>query len=127
MSAIGGSIESVSLNGRVFAVAADAEAEIKIGGFENEIQANGNGTARQVKTRVPHSVTGVTLEMDDSRGDHEFVQALADSPDYFDLGVSKVSGITYAGTSQFTGEMQSSTQSATMAANFGGPGKLTQV
>ncbi len=45
MAAVGGSIESVTLDGRTFAVAADAEAQRKLGGFENEVQANGDGTA----------------------------------------------------------------------------------
>ena len=47
MPAVGGSIESVTLNGRPFPVAADAEAQRKLGGWENEVQANGDGfTAR---------------------------------------------------------------------------------
>jgi hypothetical protein len=33
MTAVGGSIESVSLQGRTFAVAADAESQRKLGGW----------------------------------------------------------------------------------------------
>ena len=71
MAAVGGSIESVNLSGREFAVAADAEAQRKLGGFENEVQANGDGTARLIKTRVPLSLDGLTIEIDDDRGDQE--------------------------------------------------------
>jgi len=49
MAATGGSIESITMDGREFAVAADAESQRKLGGFENEVQANGNGTARIIK------------------------------------------------------------------------------
>ena len=51
MAAVGGSIQEVALSGRVFGVAADAEAQRKLGGLENEVMPNGDGmTARLVKT-----------------------------------------------------------------------------
>ena len=37
MAAVGGSIQEVILAGRTFAVAADAEAQRKLGGWENEV------------------------------------------------------------------------------------------
>ena len=49
---IGGSIESVSVDNQLFAVAADADATMQLGGFNNEIQPNGDGTSRIIKTRV---------------------------------------------------------------------------
>jgi hypothetical protein len=126
MPATGGSIESVSLSGREFAVAADAEAQRKLGGFENEVQANGNGTARLIKTRVPLSLDGLTIEIDDSRGDQEFLQDLADLNDYWPLGITYASGITYQGTAQIVGENPASSQSATAAISLMGPGRLTK-
>lgn len=126
MPAIGGSIESVTLNGREFAVAADAEAQRKLGGFENEVQANGNGTARLIKTRVPLSLDGLTLEIDDDRGDHEFLQELSNSNSFFTLAVSYPSGATWQGTAQIVGETQASSQSATASVSFMGPGELTK-
>lgn len=126
MPAIGGSVESVTLDGREFAVAADAEAQRKLGGFENEVQANGNGTARLIKTRVPLSIDGLTVEVDDSRGDHEFLQDLSNRNDYFPIALSYASGITYQGTAQIVGETQSSSQNATAAVSLMGPGELTK-
>ncbi|MCP4471153.1 MAG: hypothetical protein GY815_10785, partial [Gammaproteobacteria bacterium] len=73
MSAIGGSIESVTLDGRNFPIAADAGVQRKLGGVENEVQSSGDGTARIIKTRTPLSLDGLTAEVDDSRGDHEFL------------------------------------------------------
>ena len=126
MPAIGGSIESVTLDGRVFPVAADAEAQRKLGGFENEVQPNGDGTARPIKTRVPWSLDGLTVEVDDGRGDHEFLQALSDRPDYFPVAVTYPSGDVYQGTGTITGETQASSQSATAAVSLSGPGVLTK-
>jgi hypothetical protein len=126
MSAIGGSIESVTLDGREFAVAADAEAQRKLGGFENEVAANGDGTARLIKTRVPLAIDGLTVVVDDSRGDHEFLQDLSNRNDFFPVALTYASGVTYQGLAQIQGELQSSSQNATAAVNLMGPGILTK-
>ncbi len=126
MSAVGGSIESVTLDGREFGVAADAEAQRKLGGFENEIQANGDGTARIIKTRTPLSIDGLTLTTDDDRGDQEFIQELADRNDFFPIAITFASGSTYQGSAQIVGDLQASSQSAMTAVNLMGPGKLTK-
>ena len=126
MAAVGGSIESIGLAGRNFAVAADAEANRKLGGFENEIQSNGDGTARMIKTRVPLSIDGLTLEIDDDRGDHEFLQELSNANDFFAIDITYASGVVYQGTAQIVGETQVSSQNATASVSFMGPGVLTK-
>ncbi|GAG36884.1 unnamed protein product [marine sediment metagenome] len=126
MPSVGGSIESVTLDGRNFAVAADAEAQRKLGGFENEVQSNGDGTARIIKTRVPLGLDGLTVDTDDSRGDHEFLQALSDRNDYFPIAITYASGLTYQGSAQIVGETQTSSQNATTAVSLMGPGILTK-
>lgn len=124
--AIGGSIESVTLDGREFPVAADAEAQRKLGGFENEVQANGNGTARLIKTRVPLSIDGLTVEVDDDRGDQEFIQDLANRNDFFPVAITYASGNTYQATAQIVGENPASSQNATQAISLMGPGILSK-
>ena len=126
MSAVGGSIESIALDGRSFAVAADAEATRKLGGFENEVQANGDGTARIIKTRVPLSYDGLVVEIDDSRGDHEFLNALSGRTDFFPIAVSLASGLTYQGSAIIVGENPASSQNATAPISLSGPGVLTR-
>ena len=126
MAAVGGSIESITLDGRNFAVAADAEAQRKLGGFENEVQANGDGTARLIKTRVPLSIDGMTVEIDDDRADQEFLQELSNRNDFFPIAISYASGATYQGTAQIVGETQTSSQNATASVNLMGPGILTK-
>ena len=125
MPSIGGSIESVSMDGRNFSVAADAEANRKLGGFENEVQANGDGTARLIKTRVPLSIDGLTIEVDDSRGDHEFLQELSDRNDFWPLAITYASGVVYQGTAQISGEMAVSSQNSVASVSLMGPGILT--
>ena len=126
MAAVGGSIHSVTLNGRNFAVAADADAQRKLGGYENDVQANGNGTARITKTRVPWSLSGLTIEVDDSRKDHEFLQQLADRDDEFPCAVRLASGEVYQGSGAITGELAAGTQNATTSLALMGSGQLTR-
>lgn len=126
MPATGGSIESVTLEGRIFPVAADAESQRKLGGFENEVQANGDGTARLIKTRVPLSIDGLTVETDDDRGDHEYLQALADRKDFFAIAITYASGNTYQATAQLVGELPASSQNAMTAISLMGPGIMTK-
>lgn len=126
MASVGGSIESVTFDGREFGVAADAEAQRKLGGWENEVQMNGNGTARMVKTRAPLSIDGLTLDTDDDRGDQEFIQELANRNDFFPISITFASGITYQGTAQIVGELQASSQSAMTTVSITGPGQLTK-
>ena len=122
---VGGSIESVSIDGRSFAVAADSEVQRKLGGFENESQANGNGTARIIKTRVPWSLSGLGVEVDDARNDHEFLQALSDRNDEFPIAITYASGVVYQGTGQIVGELQYSNQSTMANFDMAGSQKLT--
>jgi len=125
MTAIGGSIQEVHLDGRPFSVAADAEAQRKLGGWENSYMPNGNGTGRLGKTRVGMKLDGLTLETDDDNGDAEFLQELANRKGFWPLAIVLASGKTYQGTGQITGEMQTSTQSQTTAVTLEGPGDMT--
>lgn len=126
MAATGGSIESVALRGREFPVAADAEAQRKLGGWENEVQANGDGSARLIKTRMPLSIDGLTLNTDDDRGDQEYLQNLANETDFFPIAITYASGATYQGRAQIVGEMTASSQNATTSVSLSGPGILTK-
>ena len=123
---VGGSIESVTLDGRNFSVAADAEAQRKIGGFENEVQSNGDGTARQIKTRVSLSIDGLTVDIDDAQDDAQFLQELQNRNTFFPISITYASGETYQGEAQIVGETQTSSQNATAAVSLMGPGVLTR-
>lgn len=120
--AIGGSIIEVSLDGRVFEVAADAESQRKLGGWENEVMASGSGGARIIKTRVPLKLDGLALVTNDARGDAEYLQKLAGLFDFFPITVTFASLITYGAIAMITGEVQTSSQAATTPVTLEGPG-----
>jgi hypothetical protein len=123
---VGGSVEGVSVAGREFSVATDADTQRKLGGFENDVEANGDGSARIIKTRVPFKLDGLVLNVDDDNGDHEFLQDLANSNRFFTLSITYVSGATYQGTAQLTGELQFSSQKTTATVGFMGPSALVK-
>lgn len=122
----GGSIIGVSLNARPFSVPADAEGQRKTGGWENEVAMNGNGTGRLLKTRVALAISGITIAIDDDRGDAEFLQELQDGKGFFAITITFASGITYQGQAQITGETQISSSSTTASISLTGPGTLTR-
>lgn len=124
--ATGGSIESVSIAGRNFAVAADADSQRKLGGFNNETAMNGDGTGRKIKTREAWQLDGLQLAVDDLRGDHEFLQDLADSDEFEVVSITYASGATYQGQGTISGDLQVSSQSTTGSVTLSGPGKLTK-
>jgi hypothetical protein len=121
---VGGSILSVTIAGRVFAAAADAEANMKLGGFENEVQANGDGGARIVKTRVVPSIGELPLSIDPDAGDQEFLQNIADGKEFVPIVVTFASGKAYEGEGIVSGEFQSSSQSATAPVTIMGKGRF---
>jgi len=126
MSAVGGSIESIDLAGRYFSVPADAEVNRQIGGFKNEVMANGDGTARLIKTRVPLMLDGLSVVCDDFAGDHEFLQELADRNDFFAATITYSSGAVWQGSLQITDDLKYSNTNATCTFGLSGVGILTQ-
>ena len=125
MAVVGGSVESVTLNGREFAVTADADINRKLGGKEAEVQANGNGTSRIIKTAVPASFTGIVVECDDSRGDNELLQDISDGNEFIPVTITYASGVTYMGTATISGELQYSSQNATCSFDIMGNARFT--
>ena len=126
MAIIGGSIESITIAGREFAVTADADAGRKLGGSENEIQMNGNGTGRIIKSPVPSGLTGLVVSCDDTRGDQEFLNGIKNGNDFVPVAPTYASGVTYQGTAIITGELSFSNQSSTCAFDMQGAGEFTQ-
>ena len=123
---IGGSIESITVDSQIFAVAADADATMSLGGWTNEVQPNGNGTSRIIKTRIPWTLTGLTVAIDDAARNHEFLQEIADGNVYVPCTIRMASGIVYQGTGTITENVERSTQSATASVSLSGQGTLTQ-
>jgi hypothetical protein len=123
---IGGSIESITVDAQVFAVAADADATMSLGGWSNEVQPNGNGTSRIIKTRIPWTLTGLTVAIDDDAANQETLQLVADGNLWVPCTIRMASGVTYQGTGTITDNIERSTQSATCTLSLSGQGALTQ-
>lgn len=127
----GGSIEAVSIRGREFAVAADADTARVLGGFSNAVEMNGDGTARVVKTRGGWSLTGIVLSINDARGDHEFLQEIADGKNadadgFFACSITYASGATWQGRGTVTDNIEYASQNSTAGVSLAGPGTLTR-
>jgi hypothetical protein len=75
-------------------------------------------------TRVPWAIDGLQVEINDDKGDHEFLQEIADLKDYVSIEMELASGTIYVGTGTITDEIQASSQNATATIKVGGPGKL---
>ena len=122
--AIGGSIESISVNNRLFPVASDADVTRELGGFNNEVLPNGDGSSRKIMTRVTWRLDGVQLEIDNIRNDLEFLQSVADSQDWVPILITYVDGTSYQGRGTIEGEVTAMSQNATGSMNFKGPDRL---
>ena len=123
---VGGSIESVTLNGRSFAVAADADSNRFLGGFVNDVQANGNGSGRLIKTNTPWKIDGLALDIDDDNGDDEYIQDLIDNAGFFPISITYASGAIYQGAGTVVDESDTSSQNTTRAVSLKGTRKLTK-
>jgi hypothetical protein len=126
MAAVGGSVEEISLAGRSFPVTADADVNRKLGGTENDVQANGNSTARIIKTAVVPMLTGIVVECDDVQNDHQFLQQIADGNEFVAMTITYASGVVYQGRATISSELQYSSQNATASFDLMGEGVFTK-
>jgi hypothetical protein len=119
-----GSIESCTVDGRRFSVAADADADIDLGGFSNEYQPNGDGTGRDVMTRKGWKVSGVTLSINHARGDQQFLQQKANSLVRYPCTFTLVDGTVLAGVGKVNGDLASKSMAGTADVEFSGEHEL---
>jgi hypothetical protein len=123
--ATGGSIQSISLNGRGFTATADNEAGIMLGGFSNEVQMNADSTARKIMLRVPWKVTGLVLGIDQTQGDAQFLQDIADQKGMVAVEMTLADDTVYSGTGTIEGDLSASTMASSISLELAGGGKLT--
>jgi ABC-type protease/lipase transport system fused ATPase/permease subunit len=126
MAVVCGSVISITLKGRQFAVSADSDVQLDLGGYTNTIMPNGNGTARLQKLRGVWKASGINVAIDNSRADHEFIQDLKDELDFFPVALEFTDGTVYQGTGQITSETAQSVLNGTMPIELSGTGKATQ-
>jgi hypothetical protein len=127
----GGSIESIAIGSRIFAVAADADVSIDKGGKTNELQMNGNGTARIVQTVKGWMIENVTVAIDPNNDDHGYLQKdIANGrnagPDGFhDVEITEADNTVHSGRGTIVGDIKVSTMNKTAQISLSGPGELS--
>jgi hypothetical protein len=116
----------VSIRARLFSVASDADVSMDLGGYSNETQSNGNGTARIIKTRKTWMLENISVVLDPDNNDLEFLQEIADGNTFVPITIELVSGHVYQGKGIVTGDLKGSTQNTTATITLSGKEKLTQ-
>lgn len=119
MPAVGGSSIDISINGRSFGIAEDADISQSLKKFENEVRANGNGTARVIRKKVVQSFEGITVAIDDTLQDFEYLSDMYELVNV-DFSVTLPSGAIYAGRGTLTGELKRGTEAATAEISISG-------
>ena len=126
MPAVGGYITDINLFGRPLVSAEDAELSIQLGGDNNDVLMNGDGSGRLIKTLMPWTADGITIKNDHEKKDHEFIQEAANRNTFGAITIGMTSGAIYQGDGQITGEITASSKNATVTFSVKGTGILTQ-
>lgn len=116
----GGPIESITIKGRRFAVDAESDMDLNLGGFINEVKPNGDGSSRIVKSRRLAMAKGGALSVDNDRSDNEFLQEVSDEITPVDVDVTLVDGTVYSGNMSIVGEFTYKTKDGICEVEFTG-------
>lgn len=127
MSAIGGSVQEMSVKNRIYPVTADSDVNVKQGGKENETQRNGDGTIRVLQTETSWSLDGASFSIDPDTDAFEFLQEVSDAGEVVPITITLASGAVYSGKGIIVGELAMSTASTSAPVAFQGEGKLTKL
>lgn len=122
---VGGGLRKVKIGARTFKCPADHDPNRNLGGAENTIQMNGDGTVRISQEEKPWLMK-VQVVIDDKEGDQEYLQDLIDrgvlSECKFEYRAAK-----WGGEGTVAGELTASGKDSTAEITLSGPGKLEQL
>lgn len=124
MAAVGGDVQQISINRRLFNVAGGNDATIVKGGKDNTIEMNGNRTGRVIQKQVPWTITGLQVEIDHDKDDLGFLQQVKDSGEKVPCTIDLVDGTTYRGTGTIVDATELSTEKTTASVSLSGDGNL---
>lgn len=117
---INGAMRSLTIAGRGFKVAQDGSGNKNLGGRNNEVAMNGDGSFRVTQTVMPGSMSDIQVELDDSRGDNEFIQGIADSGLPNPVVATYADNVSYTGDLVITGELNHDKSNGLMTLSFQG-------
>lgn len=120
MSALGGPLESVTVNGRTFAVAQDSGATMDLGGDTNSVEMNGDGSGRIIKERRPFLNESINVEIDHDRDDLQYLTEIQQGAGFVPCSVTLVEGTVYSGDGTITDPVVLATDKATAEIKLSG-------
>jgi hypothetical protein len=115
-----GPFESHTLAGRRFACDGEDDAVLNLGGKNNEIVPNGDGTNRNKQTRVVGTLEGTNLIFDPENSDIEYLADLKNGGKLFDYSGTTNDGIIYSGLVQIVDELKFSFKEGTVEITLSG-------
>jgi len=101
MSAVGGPIREVSLDGRIYQCTSEAGATLKPGIYSNEVKISGGGQPYLLKKVEPSDVDGIVILIDNVQESMKHLDTLAARGDFWPATITLADGRTYQG-----GQMQ---------------------
>lgn len=114
----GGAARQAIISGREFDPANESSPTIILSGVTKENMATGNGSMHTNSNRKLGGVDDLSLSLDGSRNDLEYLQELANGDEDFSLSVTLANGNTYSGTGQFEGEINFASNDGTISLAF---------
>jgi len=115
-----GAMRNMTIGGRGFKVSHDGSGSKQIGGSSNELQMNGDGSFRTIRSVVPGSISDVNVELNDSNGDLEYLQGLATDGTETVVVATYASNISYTGSLVIIGEVQKDEMTGLATLSFQG-------
>ena len=125
MASVGGSIKAITIDGRPFSVAADADVALKRGGKKITVASNGDATARYLGEVEPWSLSGIDVSIDNNKDDAGFLQANADAMTAVNCTIELIDGNVFQGKGIVADDHDFSTAKAVTGITLMGEGNLT--
>lgn len=122
----GGDIKQLTIGGREFDVAAEANVNIDLGGISNELALNGNGNPHVTQRRKVAGFADCTVSIDDSKQDMEYIQGVAAAGELVPVTITLASGVVYSGSLLPIGDLMKATGDGTLGLEMRGA-KFEQV
>jgi len=123
---INGAMRGLTIGGRGFKVAHDGPGNKDLGGRNNELAMNGDGSFRTLQSVMPGSLNDLQIEIDNSRGDQEYLKGIADAGLPVNVVATYASNTSYAGDLVLVGEMKADEATGLVSLGFQGS-ELTKI
>jgi hypothetical protein len=101
-----GDIRQFTIQGREFDPAPSANVTLVLSGLTNENQPTGNGQMHTAQRRKLGGFDGMTLSVDTSKQDYEFIQGIADTGESVPVTLTLADSRTYSGDLVVEGDLQ---------------------